>query len=214
MMIDARFDVRTAFSSERLNYTALDAKDEETASFFYEHVFNDPEMSFHSSNYILNPEDRASVNKFVESMATGLISVVVRLKPEKESEQGNRESDYKQHSFPRNRGRMIGFAFLTSSGVPQHRSSGLGVSIVKQFQGQGYGSEAIDWILDAGFRRANLHSITLSVFSFNPAFKLYERLGFKVDGRRRDAIWFDGKWHDTIIMSILEDEWREIRGLH
>lgn len=205
--------MRTAFSSERLNYTAIDVKDEEMAAFFYEHICNDPEMRFHTSNDVLKPEDRASADKIFESISKGLISVVVRLKPEKDTQEESWESDYRKHSFPRNRGRMIGFVFLTSSGVTQHRSSGLGVSIVEEFQGGGYGSEAINWILDAGFRRANLHSITLSVFSFNPAFKLYERLGFKVDGRRRDALWFDSKWHDTIIMSILEDEWRKIRGL-
>jgi hypothetical protein len=33
--------------------------------------------------------------------------------------------------------------------------------------------------------------------------------GFVEEGRKRRVNWVDGKWQDSIIMGILEDEWRE-----
>lgn len=42
------------------------------------------------------------------------------------------------------------------------------------------------------------------------AVRLYERLGFVHEGRRRDFFWHDGKYHDSVEMSMLEQEWREM----
>ena len=64
---------------------------------------------------------------------------------------------------------------------------------------------------DFAFEKLKLHRLELDVFSFNKrAQRVYEKMGFKMEGIRRDAI-FDGQnYADDIIMSILEDEWREI----
>lgn len=207
-------NVRGAFSSERLNYTALDSKDEEAFNFAYEHLFNDPEMFFQTANTVLKPEDRATAEKYFDAMARGAISVAIRLRPDADNSQGQRNWGEAEVPFPKSKGRVIGFASLDSLAIPHHRSTTLGLAIAPEFQGQGYGTEACNWIIDAGFRRINLHSIALTVFSYNPALKLYERLGFKVEGRRREALWYDGKWHDKILMSMLEDEWRELRGMN
>ncbi|HHQ0225408.1 TPA: GNAT family N-acetyltransferase, partial [Listeria innocua] len=54
----------------------------------------------------------------------------------------------------------------------------------------------------------NLHRVYLQVFSFNErAIKLYEKMGFTHDGKFREAIYRDGRWHDTVIMSILKKEY-------
>lgn len=41
---------------------------------------------------------------------------------------------------------------------------------------------------------------------------MYESLGFVHEGRRREHLWFDGKYHDEIEMGILRDEWKEKLG--
>ncbi|KAI0188544.1 putative GNAT family acetyltransferase [Astrocystis sublimbata] len=79
-------------------------------------------------------------------------------------------------------------------------------------QGNGYGNEAISWSLWWAFQMAGLHRVQIQAFSFNTgASKLYERLGFQLEGRIRHHMWFAGQWHDGLIYGILEDEWRDVQ---
>lgn len=77
---------------------------------------------------------------------------------------------------------------------------------------KGYGTEAMRLMVDEVFTKFNLHRLELDVFDFNPrAVRVYEKLGFKQEGVLRDTLFYDGEYHSTIIMSILEDEWRSQR---
>jgi RimJ/RimL family protein N-acetyltransferase len=59
-----------------------------------------------------------------------------------------------------------------------------------------------------GFDSLNFHSITLHVYETNPrAKRSYEKAGFTVDGRLREARYLEGKYEDVFIMSILKNEW-------
>ena len=74
--------------------------------------------------------------------------------------------------------------------------------------GGGYGTEAMRMMVDYGFRELKLHRISLGVFAFNPrAIRVYEKVGFKREGVLRDILFYDGEYHDEIVMSILEHEW-------
>jgi RimJ/RimL family protein N-acetyltransferase len=47
------------------------------------------------------------------------------------------------------------------------------------------------------------------VFDDNPrAIRVYERLGFVHEGRKREADFRDGKYRDKVMMSLLEGELR------
>lgn len=75
---------------------------------------------------------------------------------------------------------------------------------------RGLGSEATRLLVDYAFTHLPLHRIELEVFAFNPrAQRVYEKAGFVVEGRRRDALLFDGERIDAIMMSILKPEWRQ-----
>ena len=75
---------------------------------------------------------------------------------------------------------------------------------------RGYGAEAMSMLLDYGFEELGLNRVGLSVFAFNEdAISTYEKLGFREEGRLREALKRDGAFHDAILMSILESEWRE-----
>ncbi|WP_032121171.1 GNAT family N-acetyltransferase [Clostridium amazonitimonense] len=74
---------------------------------------------------------------------------------------------------------------------------------------KGYGSEAIILALNYGFGMLNLHRIELEALEFNErAIHVYEKIGFKREGIRREGIFFNHKYYDLITMSILEDEFR------
>jgi len=74
--------------------------------------------------------------------------------------------------------------------------------------GHGYGTEATRLMVDHAFRVLGLHRVALSVFAFNErAIRSYEKVGFVVEGRSREAIRRDGRWWDELQMSILGSEW-------
>ncbi|WP_017812382.1 GNAT family N-acetyltransferase [Paenibacillus shenyangensis] len=76
--------------------------------------------------------------------------------------------------------------------------------------GQGYGTEAMEMLLDYAFGNLNLHRVELSVYSFNErAIASYEKLGFSREGIQREVLYYDYQYHDAIGMSILEHEFRE-----
>ena len=79
--------------------------------------------------------------------------------------------------------------------------------------GLGYGSEATALMLEHAFLTLGLHRVGLSVFAFNErAIRAYRRIGFVTEGNSREAIWRDGRFSDEIQMSMLESEWRAVRG--
>ena len=79
--------------------------------------------------------------------------------------------------------------------------------------GQGFGSEATELMVDHAFTQLALHRVALTVFQFNArAIRAYEKCGFKIEGRARDAIYRDGRFWDEIHMSILAHEWEARQG--
>jgi RimJ/RimL family protein N-acetyltransferase len=82
-------------------------------------------------------------------------------------------------------------------------------------QGKGYGKEAMVLVMEYGFGIMNLHRIDLEVYSFNKnAIKAYEKIGFKREGIKRDVLFYNHEYHDCIVMSMLEDEYRTKYARH
>lgn len=86
-----------------------------------------------------------------------------------------------------------------------HRTATLGVFIGEgENHNKGFGSEAINLALNYAFNCLNLNNIMLTVFSFNePALHVYQKIGFKEFGRRHNAYFVNGKYHDVIYMEVL-----------
>lgn len=95
----------------------------------------------------------------------------------------------------------------------QHGSAELGVAIGdKAAWGQGYGSEAVRLMVDFGFTFVGLHTIYLWHVAFNQrGHRAYLKAGFKVAGRLRGMVQFDGRRYDQILMDITRDEFGESR---
>jgi RimJ/RimL family protein N-acetyltransferase len=92
-----------------------------------------------------------------------------------------------------------------------HRCAMLGILIWEVDEhSKGYGTDAIQCILDYGFSTLNLHNIMLEVFDFNSkAKKCYEKCGFKEIGRRRQSLFHQGEWHDRIFMDITKHDFNK-----
>ena len=90
------------------------------------------------------------------------------------------------------------------------RSAVLGIFIGdRDFRNNGYGAEAINLLLEYGFKYLNLHSIRLELLSINErAHKCYLKCGFKDTGCSREQIFLNGKYYDKLHMDILENEFK------
>lgn len=77
----------------------------------------------------------------------------------------------------------------------------------RELQGQGVGTAATRAMLRHGFLDLNLHRIYLSVLASNaPAIHVYEQVGFRHEGRAREAVYKNGAYEDTLLMAVLRPE--------
>jgi RimJ/RimL family protein N-acetyltransferase len=78
----------------------------------------------------------------------------------------------------------------------------------KALQGRGYGTDALNCVVDVGFGELRLERIYLYVFDYNVrARRSYEKAGFQVEATLRRSRFHRGVHHDVHLMSILRDEW-------
>ena len=78
----------------------------------------------------------------------------------------------------------------------------------KECHNKGYGTEAVNLLLQFGFENRNYNNIYLHVHSFNErAIACYEKAGFKRQGVCREAIIHGNKKYDRLYMDILADEY-------
>ena len=90
-------------------------------------------------------------------------------------------------------------------------NGGAEVAIViadKALQGRGYGTDALNCVVDFGFGEIRLERIYLYVFDYNErARRSYEKSGFQTDAILRHARFHRGVHHDVHLMSILREDW-------
>lgn len=81
-----------------------------------------------------------------------------------------------------------------------------------EFRDRGLGTEASRLALSHAFEVVGVHRVELQVYAFNPRAKhVYDKLGFRYEGTRRQALRWDSQWIDSHIMAILASEWRAAR---
>lgn len=77
----------------------------------------------------------------------------------------------------------------------------------KKNQGRGIGFFAVKEMLNHAFNNLNLQRVELFVLEDNKrAIHLYEKSGFKYEGRKRKARYKNGKFVDLFMYSILKEE--------
>jgi RimJ/RimL family protein N-acetyltransferase len=78
---------------------------------------------------------------------------------------------------------------------------------------RGIGTEATRLIVGYGFEQLGLHRIQLEVYGHNHrARRVYEKVGFVVEGVLREARSRNGEWVDEVVMGLLDREWNAHRG--
>ena len=106
--------------------------------------------------------------------------------------------------------RLVGFVAV--HGIEwNNRSGSLSVAIGEPGdRNKGYGQEALKLILRYAFQELNLDRVGLEVIEYNTSgVRAYEKVGFRHEGRKRAAVYRDGKRYDLLVMGILRREWEE-----
>ena len=91
-----------------------------------------------------------------------------------------------------------------------NRTATFGIVIgEKDCWGKGYGTEATVLTLDYAFTGLGLHNVILSVYANNErGLRAYTRAGFRVMGRRREALRRGGQAYDVVFMDCLATEFQ------
>lgn len=98
---------------------------------------------------------------------------------------------------------VVGAVSLHVGGTPRMRhAANIGIMVHRDYQGKGIGTALLKEIIDLADNWLMLIRLELSVFVDNErAIKLYESLGFKIEGRKRFASIRRGKYEDEYLMA-------------
>lgn len=75
--------------------------------------------------------------------------------------------------------------------------------------GKGLGPAAMKLLLKYAFEELHLHRISVRVLAYNErAIRAYQKCGFHIEGREREAALVNGQWHDDVMMGLLDREFQ------
>lgn len=95
--------------------------------------------------------------------------------------------------------------------MKEHNRAEIGYDLTPDCWGQGLMYEALRAILHFGFVEMELHSTEAQIDPDNQrSRRVLERLGFREDGRIRENFYFDGKYTDTVIFTLLRRDFLQL----
>ena len=100
----------------------------------------------------------------------------------------------------------IGY-FRISNYSSENKNLYIGADIHPSFANKGLGYKAYKEFIPFIFKKYNLHKISLEVLENNyKAFNLYKKIGFTHEGTKREEVFKNGEYINSIIMSLLKKE--------
>jgi RimJ/RimL family protein N-acetyltransferase len=101
-------------------------------------------------------------------------------------------------------GKIVGNLNFSSRKRPRIIHTGeFGISILKDYWGEGLGTELISYLIDWSKNSGIIKKINLRVRTDNiPAIHLYKKLGFKVEGTISRDLRINDKFYDTFHMGL------------
>ncbi|MFE3901397.1 GNAT family N-acetyltransferase [Streptomyces sp. NPDC059153] len=80
-----------------------------------------------------------------------------------------------------------------------------------RYRGQGYGTDALDALVDLAFGELPMHRIQAVTHTANTAaLTVLTKAGFVQEGVRRSACLHRGRRYDVAVLSLLRDEWEAL----
>jgi len=122
----------------------------------------------------------------------------------------NDTKTYKQGIFLENTDQLIGYAGICDLSASNKSGEYFIFIGDKAYWGKGVGTEVTKEVLQIGFEELDLNRIMLTVSEPNVGgVKAYQRAGFTIEGKLREACYRDGEFHDKLVMSVLKSEFNK-----
>ncbi len=84
----------------------------------------------------------------------------------------------------------------------------IGYWVDEEYEGRGLVTRASRALTEVAFRDLSMHRVWLSADPMNSrSCAVADRLGFRLEGIRREDTYADGRFRDTAIYAVLEHEW-------
>ncbi|OOM71430.1 spermidine N(1)-acetyltransferase [Clostridium puniceum] len=102
---------------------------------------------------------------------------------------------------------LIGFITYKESSYCNVVTYSIGITIGSKYWGRKYGQDSIKTLLKYLFEERNAIKVELEVIECNlRAISCYRKCGFVEEGIRKNKVYIEGRYVDTIIMRILRDK--------
>jgi len=90
----------------------------------------------------------------------------------------------------------------------KNRSAEIGLFIGdKQARGKGYASQALKLVVEHAFMKLNLRRLVADIVEDNePSKRIFEKIGFKLEGTYREHFYLNGKYYDCHFYGLLKKE--------
>lgn len=208
-----------AFKSKQLFYKTIDETDAHR-DWLFKNLWSNPVNTGLANIGLFLPASQKDFKKDFEHITTkSLMAVFICLPPaEKAADEGAEAEAGKSDDKSKGDedGTIIGMIVLAKYAMDAFkRRTTIGIQLADKYQNKGYGREAINWALDWAFTYGDMHRVDIGSASFNErGLALYESIGFKPEGRKREVFYSNRQWHDIVELGMLVHEWEELRGLN
>jgi RimJ/RimL family protein N-acetyltransferase len=137
-------------------------------------------------------------------------SPIQRTKAEMEKFFESNPLEYRQFIIEKKNGTKIGGIAHFNVLAPYGKMLEMGYALLPSERGKGHCTEAAQIIVDYLFLSKDIACIQATTDVGNVASqKVLEKAGFKKEGIMRKRFFSNGGWRDTVMLSILREEWKE-----
>ncbi|GAA3803165.1 GNAT family N-acetyltransferase [Streptomyces chiangmaiensis] len=102
---------------------------------------------------------------------------------------------------------LVGAATLW--GIDTHnRSAHLGLALLSDFRGRGFGADTVRTLCEYGFAVRGLQRLQVETMADNAAMiAAASKAGFTIEGTLRRSAWVYGEFLDEVVLGLLAHEW-------
>jgi [ribosomal protein S5]-alanine N-acetyltransferase len=95
---------------------------------------------------------------------------------------------------------------------PNKSEGSIGFSLIREFWGQGYATEASQKLLEFGFQELKLHRIFATCDPRNNlSARVLVKIGMRQEGYLKEYELKKGEWQDRLLYAIIEKDWIQMQ---
>ncbi len=88
---------------------------------------------------------------------------------------------------------------------PQHKRVGIGILLLPQYEGKGFGSEAMEMVINYAFTYLKVHQIFANIIANNEkSMTLFEKFNFEKVGIKKEWIYANSQYKDEILYQLIK----------